>query len=94
MESGEIHDIPEDVWESELEKDHGRLEKREVRIVTDIDWLENKDMWKDLKTIIMRKLALKRLRALNVEKKRYSANLKMMRAMLDNGLLSRTLFGE
>ncbi|MDR3172139.1 MAG: hypothetical protein LBU17_11045 [Treponema sp.] len=43
---------------------------------------------------IMRKLALKRLRALNVEKKRYSANLKMMRAMLDNGFLSRALFGE
>jgi hypothetical protein len=26
-----------------LEKGHGRLEKREVRIVTGIDWLENSE---------------------------------------------------
>jgi predicted transposase YbfD/YdcC len=43
---------------------------------------------------IMRKLALKRLRALKVEKKRYSAKLRMMRAMLDNEFLSRALLGE
>jgi hypothetical protein len=42
----------------------------------------------------MRKLALKRLWALKVEKKRYSAKLRMMRAMLDNGFLSRAFFGE
>jgi predicted transposase YbfD/YdcC len=165
MESGEIRDIPEDVWRSALEKGHGRLEKREVRIVTGIDWLESKEMWEDLKTIIqyrtyrtktggetvqtdqyyissaaffadefgkyirghwsientlhwcldvifredgcrartgnaalnlniMRKLALKRLRALKVEKKRYSAKLRMMRALLDNDFLSRALFGK
>jgi hypothetical protein len=35
-----------------LEKDHGKLEKREVRIVTDVDWLPNKVLWRDLKTII------------------------------------------
>jgi hypothetical protein len=59
MDSGEIPDMPEDVWQSELEKGHGRLEKREVRIVTDIDWLENSetlcvsaDTWKDLAAII------------------------------------------
>jgi predicted transposase YbfD/YdcC len=177
MESGEIRDIPEDVWQSALEKGHGRIENREVRIVTDIDWLENSetlrvsaDMWKDLKAIIqyrtyrtkiggetvqtdqyyisstalfadefgmyirghwsiennlhgvktpgaltcsfertvvgrgpgmrrsnvniMRKLALKRLRALTVEKKRYSAKLKMLRAVLDNTFLSKALFGK
>jgi predicted transposase YbfD/YdcC len=165
MESGEIRELPEDVWQSGLEKGHGRLERREVRVVTDIGWLENKEQWKDIKSIIqyrtsrgkpgeelvesdqysissgiffadvcgryirghwsiennphwsldvlfredecrarsgnaalnlniMRKLALKRLRALKVEKKRYSAKLRMMRAMLDDGFLSRALFGE
>jgi predicted transposase YbfD/YdcC len=165
MERGEIRDIPEDVWQSELKKGHGRLEKREVRIVTDIDWLENKEAWPDLKTIIqyrtyrtiigcetvmtdqyfissavffaeefgkyirghwsiennlhwcldvifrederrartgnaalnlniMRKLALKRLRSLKVEKKRYSAKLRMLRAVLDDSFLSRALFGK
>jgi predicted transposase YbfD/YdcC len=165
MERGDIHDIPEDVWQSALEKDHGRLEKREVRIVTAIDWLENKELWQDLRTIIqyrthrtktggkmvqtdqyyissatlfadefgayirghwsiennlhwcldvlfredacrartgnaalnlniMRKLALKRLRSLKVEKKRYSARLRMTRAILDNDFLYKALFGE
>jgi hypothetical protein len=39
-------------------------------------------------------LALKRLRALKVEKKRYSARLRMMRAILDNDFLYKALFGE
>jgi predicted transposase YbfD/YdcC len=43
---------------------------------------------------IMRKLALKRLRALNVEKKRFSAKLRMLRALLDNDFLYRALFGK
>jgi hypothetical protein len=42
----------------------------------------------------MRKPALKRLRALKVEKKRYGTKLRMMRAMLDDGFLSRALFGK
>jgi hypothetical protein len=37
----------------------------------------------------MRKLALKRLRALNGEKKRFSAKLRMLRALLDNDFLYR-----
>jgi predicted transposase YbfD/YdcC len=52
LESGDIRDLPEDVWQSDWEKKHGRLEKREVRIVTDINWLFNKEKWLDLKTII------------------------------------------
>jgi hypothetical protein len=40
------------VWQSELEKGHGRLERREVRVVTDIGWLESKEQWKDIKSII------------------------------------------
>jgi hypothetical protein len=42
----------------------------------------------------MRKLALKRLWALNVEKKRLSAKLRMLCALLDNDFLYRALFGK
>ena len=52
MESGAITDIPEDVWISELEKGHGRIEKREVRTVRDINWLSMKGEWRDISTII------------------------------------------
>jgi predicted transposase YbfD/YdcC len=165
MEGGEIRELPEDVWQSGEEKGHGRIERREVRVVTGIEWLENRGMWEGLKSIIqyrtyrgegggepvkrdqyyissavlyadefgkyirghwsiennlhwsldvifredgsrartgnaalnlniMRKLALKRLRGLKVEKKRYSAKLRMLRAVLDDTFLSRALFGE
>jgi hypothetical protein len=33
MESGEIGELPEDVWQGEEEKGHGRLERREIRTV-------------------------------------------------------------
>jgi predicted transposase YbfD/YdcC len=52
IEHGDIREIPEDVWETEEERKHGRVEKREVRIVTGLGWLEGKDDWKDLHTII------------------------------------------
>ena len=44
--------LPDDVWQGGLEKDHGRIEKREVRTVTDLSWLAGKKKWKDLQTII------------------------------------------
>jgi len=52
LEQGDIRDLPEDMWITEEEKKHGRVEQREVRSVTDIDWIEGKAAWKDLKTII------------------------------------------
>lgn len=52
LESGEIWDMPEDLWTTGEERGHGREEKREVRMVTDIDWLCGKEVWKDQKTII------------------------------------------
>jgi predicted transposase YbfD/YdcC len=165
LESGDIRDLPEDVWQSDWERKHGRVEKREIRIVTDIEWLFNKEKWKDLKTIIqyrtyrqekgkqmvktdqyylssadyyadefgkyirghwsienrlhwrldvifgedkcrartgnaalvlnvMRKMALKHLRSLNVEKKRFSAKHRMARAALNNDFLYMALFGQ
>jgi predicted transposase YbfD/YdcC len=165
LESGDIRDLPEDVWQSDWEKKHGRLEKREVRVVTDIDWLTNKEKWKDLKTIIqyrtyrqekgkemvkndqyyissadyfadefgkyirghwsienrprwcldvifgedkcrartenaalvlnvLRKMALKHLRSLKIEKKRLSTKHRMLRAALNDDFLYKALFGE
>jgi predicted transposase YbfD/YdcC len=52
MESVEIREAPEDVWVSALEKGHGRLEKREIRVVTDIGWLSMRGEWKDMKAVI------------------------------------------
>ena len=52
LEQGDIRELPDDVWLSNEERKHGRLEQREVRSVTDIEWLYSKGAWKDLKTII------------------------------------------
>jgi predicted transposase YbfD/YdcC len=52
LEQGEIRELPEDVWETGEERRHGRVERREVRSVTEIGWLEGRGNWKDLRTII------------------------------------------
>jgi predicted transposase YbfD/YdcC len=52
LEQGDIRDLPEDVWLTDEERKHGRVERREVRTATDIGWLEGKKDWIDLKTII------------------------------------------
>jgi len=44
--------LPDDIWEGELEKDHGRLERRRVRTVSDIGFLTGLKKWKDAKTIV------------------------------------------
>jgi predicted transposase YbfD/YdcC len=38
---------------STLEKDHGRIEERRCYVTEEIDWLEQKDDWAKLKSIIM-----------------------------------------
>jgi predicted transposase YbfD/YdcC len=48
MESGEIGELPEDVWQGKEEKGHGRVERREIRRVTG---LEGREGWQDLKAI-------------------------------------------
>jgi predicted transposase YbfD/YdcC len=45
-------ELPEDLWESGLEKDHGRIERRRIRTACDINFLTGKKQWKDIKTII------------------------------------------
>jgi predicted transposase YbfD/YdcC len=44
--------LPEDVFDTGSEKDHGRIERRRIRTVCDIGFLSNKKAWKDIKTII------------------------------------------
>jgi predicted transposase YbfD/YdcC len=165
MESGEIREMPEDVWQGEEEKGHGRIERREIRTVTELEWLEGREAWQDLKTIvqyrtfrrekgketvqtdqyyissgdfsaeeflryirghwsienqlhwmldivfredecrvrtgngalnlnILRKMALHRLKKMEMEKKRVSAKRRMMHAALNSDFLYQALFSE
>ena len=42
-----------DCFETELEKDHGRIEQRRCWITEEIDWLEQKEDWKNLRSALM-----------------------------------------
>ncbi len=44
--------IPYDSYHT-VEKDHGRIEERRCWITTEIDWLEGRDNWKNLKSLIL-----------------------------------------
>lgn len=50
LDEGKAPRLPGDAWESGLEKDHGRIERRSVRTSRDVGFLGKK--WKDLKTIV------------------------------------------
>ena len=52
LEQGSGRHEPVEHWNSSLEKDHGRIERRSVSTVTNLDWLEGKKAWKDLAAII------------------------------------------
>jgi len=52
LEQGHCPDKPADQWESSLEKDHGRIERRSVTTVTDLTWMDSKKAWEGLATII------------------------------------------
>jgi predicted transposase YbfD/YdcC len=52
LEQGIGQNEPVCLWDSFLEKDHGRIERRSISAVTNLDWLEGKSVWQDLKTII------------------------------------------
>ena len=58
------------------EAGHGRIEKREIYVTEDIDWLPQKDKWLNLKSIIMVKS--ERLlpdQTLSMEKRYYISSL-------------------
>jgi predicted transposase YbfD/YdcC len=51
-EREKFKDIENDYCET-LEKDHGRIEQRRCWVTEEIDWLEQKDDWQNLKSVIM-----------------------------------------
>jgi predicted transposase YbfD/YdcC len=46
-------DISYNYFETELEKDHGRIEQRRCWVTQEIGWLENREEWNNLKSIVM-----------------------------------------
>jgi predicted transposase YbfD/YdcC len=52
LDDRQTRTMPEDLWESEVEKDHGRIERRRIRTAKDIGFLSGKGDWKDIRTII------------------------------------------
>jgi predicted transposase YbfD/YdcC len=45
-------DRPYSSYDKTIEKGHGRVETREAFVINDMEWLTEKEGWKDLKTII------------------------------------------
>lgn len=60
------------------EEAHGRIEKREIYVTEDIDWLPQRDSWKNLRTIIMVK-SERQLKgaAASIERRYYISSLPM-----------------
>jgi predicted transposase YbfD/YdcC len=52
LEREQPRDEAFDGWESPVEKGHGRIEKREVKAIGNLDWLESRRSWSGLKTIL------------------------------------------
>lgn len=55
LDWAEHHDFKDIAYETcrTLEKDHGRIEERRCWVTEDIEWLEQKEEWKNLKSVIM-----------------------------------------
>jgi predicted transposase YbfD/YdcC len=45
-------DLPEDVWQGEEEKGYGRVERREIRTAPGLEWLEGREAWEGLTTVV------------------------------------------
>lgn len=50
--ASEFRDSPYDYHET-IDGDHGRIETRRYFMTSDIDWLADKDLWKNLSSIVM-----------------------------------------
>ena len=46
-------EIKYDYYQTEWEKDHGRIEQRRCWVTAEIDWLEGKEDWQNLQSIVM-----------------------------------------
>jgi predicted transposase YbfD/YdcC len=60
---------------STVEKDHGRIERREYWTTSDIEWLPNKDNWKGLTTVCMVKSTRELNGEVTVENRYYISDL-------------------
>ena len=47
----ELDELPHS-FHQDMNKGHGRIETREVRVVEDLDWLPNADKWKNLVCLV------------------------------------------
>jgi formylglycine-generating enzyme required for sulfatase activity/predicted transposase YbfD/YdcC len=54
LDDAKTRELPEDIWESGIEKGHGRIEQRRIRTATETEFLSGKKEWKDLASIIER----------------------------------------
>jgi predicted transposase YbfD/YdcC len=52
MDEGKEFDDPVDHWESDWDKDHGRIEKREVWFCPTVDFIYNRKEWKHIRSVI------------------------------------------
>jgi predicted transposase YbfD/YdcC len=43
---------PQAIQATTINKEHGRIEKRTCKVITDMDWISKKENWKNLQTII------------------------------------------
>ena len=48
-----FEDIKFDYYETQMEKDHGRVEQRRCWVTEEIGWMKEKEDWKNLRSIVM-----------------------------------------
>jgi predicted transposase YbfD/YdcC len=65
------------MYGSGCEKDHGRIERREVRLSQHIDWLYQREEWKELRCIVTYRCRRWTLGKETVCERYYSSNLEV-----------------
>lgn len=60
-----------------IEKGHGRVEEREVVVTSLLDWLDCREDWRDLKTLIEISTRRQEKRKVSMERRYYFSNLTM-----------------
>jgi len=63
-------------WECNIEKGHGRTEKREYYLCSHLPWLENKDAWSNLNAIGMVRCRRKTLSGESIDTRYFISSLK------------------
>jgi predicted transposase YbfD/YdcC len=65
-----------------IEKGHGRIEEREIWVVSDLSWLEDMDEWKDLGSLICVKSVREEKGKIATEKRYYISSLQARAARI------------